>query len=238
MKFFRSIGRGFRKAGNAIANIFRKKKVHPRGQQGKGKVNNNVYEISESLRAEYLKNWLESTINSSHRKSVERIVDKILEKKKIYEEACELSGYDFFFMVTAHYRECGNDLNRQLLNGQRWTQRTTLVPKGLGPFQSFQDSCKKAFDLKPKMKNPRNISELLHALERHNGWGYRRRGIWSPYIWSYTTLYTTGYYTSDGNFSMKAVNRQSGCAAILKVLFDRLNYVVDKDGNIVKVVQD
>jgi lysozyme family protein len=43
----------------------------------------------------------------------------------------------------------------------------------------------------------------------------------SPYLWSGTTVYERGKYVADGRFSAIAVDKQIGCAAILKELHRR-----------------
>jgi hypothetical protein len=40
----------------------------------------------------------------------------------------------------------------------------------------------------------------------------------SPYLWSWTDLYTAGKYVADHVYSRSAVDKQPGCVAILKSL--------------------
>jgi lysozyme family protein len=71
------------------------------------------------------------------------------------------------------------------------------------------------------MLKPRNmptIISVLQHLERYNGLGYRNKGIYSPYLWSFTNHYIEGKYIADGVWSATAVSKQVGCAAILKEL--------------------
>ena len=44
------------------------------------------------------------------------------------------------------------------------------------------------------------------------------RKINSPYVWSFTTLYSRGKYVADGKFSASAVSQQCGAAATMKAM--------------------
>jgi lysozyme family protein len=48
--------------------------------------------------------------------------------------------------------------------------------------------------------------------------GYRRRGVPSPYLWSFSNLYTKGKFVADGHFDANAVSAQCGAAVMLKAL--------------------
>jgi lysozyme family protein len=56
----------------------------------------------------------------------------------------------------------------------------------------------------------------LDRTEGYNGWGYRNRGVPSPYNWSGTNIYDSGKFTSDGHYSPSAIDQQLGVCAILK----------------------
>ena len=57
---------------------------------------------------------------------------------------------------------------------------------------------------------------MLHWQEKYNGWGYFFRGIPSPYVWGATSNQRPGKYVSDGVWSSTTMDRQIGCAAMLK----------------------
>lgn len=211
-----------------IRNLFTPKRSGP-----KAKVVNKTYKIPNELRAEYLRNWNRAVINDHHRYRLERGMSKVMPNMDEYKEITEEIGCSLLALICSHYREASCNFDKQILNGQRWDMKTTIVPKREGPFKNFEESCIRAFAIKPKMEFPNNISDLLHFLERWNGWGYRRRGILSPYLWAGTNLYTKGYYTSDGVYSSRAVNKQLGCATLIKGIFDELGWEVDEKGFIV-----
>jgi lysozyme family protein len=59
---------------------------------------------------------------------------------------------------------------------------------------------------------------VLYVLEGYNGFGYRSKGIRSPYLWSFSNLYEKGKYVADHQFDPNAVSKQVGSAVLLKLL--------------------
>ena len=51
----------------------------------------------------------------------------------------------------------------------------------------------KGFDLDGDWSLPR----LLYRWEGYNGFGYRSRGVPTPYLWSFSTLYDKGRFVAD-----------------------------------------
>ena len=58
----------------------------------------------------------------------------------------------------------------------------------------------------------------LTLLEQYNGLGYFRMNRPSPYIWSGTDQYVSGKYVADGKYDPNAIDKQPGCAALLKAM--------------------
>ena len=67
-------------------------------------------------------------------------------------------------------------------------------------------------------KSWRRLGDTLQTIEAYNGTGYERRGVPSPYLWSWTTLYTRGKYVRDGRWDAFAVSQQCGAVPILRSL--------------------
>ena len=63
-----------------------------------------------------------------------------------------------------------------------------------------------------------SLPRMLHRLEAYNGFGYRRSGRSSPYLWSFSNLFTSGKFVADGRFDPKAKSQQCGAAVMLKLL--------------------
>src|SRR5262249_54559480 len=62
------------------------------------------------------------------------------------------------------------------------------------------------------------VSRMLWALEPYNGYGYRNKGLRSPYLWASTNHQQRGKYVRDRVFDPRVMDEQVGCAAQLKYL--------------------
>lgn len=132
------------------------------------------------------------------------------------------SNVPWELVAAFHMKEASGDFKKQILNGQPITQKTTWIPRGFGPWKTWEDSCVDAFRIKDLPKKW-TIENTLYFAERYNGLGYRtktRSAIvgFTPYLWSYTNHYKGGYFVSDGKFSNSAVAMGVGVAVILKEL--------------------
>jgi lysozyme family protein len=132
-------------------------------------------------------------------------------------------GFKWCLVAVIHEMECSQNFNRYLGNGQSFNQVTTIVPKGRGPFKTFDDGAVDALKLQGVDRvTDWSITSVLHFLEGYNGYGYSKfHSMASPYIWSGSQFYSVGKYTGDGNFDPKAVSQQIGVALLLKVIIDK-----------------
>ncbi len=66
------------------------------------------------------------------------------------------------------------------------------------------------------------LASLLYELERYNGLGYRLHHpeVRSPYLWSFSTHYSSGKYVTDGRWSHSARSAQCGAATLLRRLVE------------------
>lgn len=153
------------------------------------------------------------------------VVAKIQANKPRY-EAVVLSlfnGMPYWFVGIIHFMEGGGKFTRHLHNGDPLTAKTVNVPKGRplkgNPPYSWEES---AIDALTYMKYDKitdwGIQNCLDLFEMYNGGGYKRKGLPSPYLWSYTQFYTKGKYVKDGKYDPNAVSKQPGVAAIMKEL--------------------
>lgn len=128
------------------------------------------------------------------------------------------TGVPWFFIAVVHERESTQNWSRSLAQGDPWNQKSMHVPKGRGPFASFEDAAIDALKNCPPFaaKNTDwSVGGLLTMLEQYNGLGYCNRGIPSPYIWSGTDQYIKGKYIADGKFDPNVVDKQLGCAGLI-----------------------
>jgi len=160
--------------------------------------------------------YLYKTMEVRPSASIQRVVERIERNKPRYIVAGTLTGISWKVIAVIHEMEASGNFQNQLLNGENWESRTRKVPRGMGPWTSWEVSCMDAFSSR-KFKGL-NINQTLKELERYNGMGYVRRGINSPYLWGNTNHYKAGKYVSDGKYSPTAITRQIGAAALLKKL--------------------
>lgn len=128
-----------------------------------------------------------------------------------------------------HGRESSWNYKCHLHNGDSLMFKTAHVPKGripgLDPPYSFEASASDALYgyEKLELRNWIELGEVLQNIESFNGLGYQKNhpDIASPYLWSATNIYERGKYIEDGKFDSFAVDKQLGCAAILKRMQER-----------------
>ncbi len=158
----------------------------------------------------------------------------LVQKEKLYAPFERMTGIPWAMTAVIHSMECGNDPKGCLHNGQRiinTAKKTTIVPKGRGPFNKFKtteenwlDAAKDAVAIETKWHvSDWTIGTMLRQIERFNGTGYINgagKSEISPYLYARTNINDgRGKYTSDGKFDANAdSNGQVGAAAILKQL--------------------
>lgn len=150
--------------------------------------------------------------------------DKILANRARYEAVSKATGVPWDVIGVIHYRESSGDFKGVLHNGQKIIgtgKKTTIVPKGRGPFSTWEEAAIDALVNAPPhaAKNKDwSIAGTLDILERYNGLGYRNKGLPSPYLWAGTDQYVKGKYVADGKYDPEHVDKQLGVAPILMKL--------------------
>jgi len=156
---------------------------------------------------------------------VEEVVPRILQYQNRYASIAAQSTVPWYVIAVIHNMECGLDFTKHLHNGDSLKRRTVNVPAGrpkIGqpPF-TFEVSALDALEYDKLTEwNDWSIGGICYKLEGFNGWGYRARKINSPYLWSYSNLYTSGKYVADNKWSGTAVSSQCGAAVILRSMSD------------------
>ena len=155
--------------------------------------------------------------------TVHTITQRIINQQARYEAVSLSSHVPWWFIGIAHMLECSGRFDRHLHNGDNLQRKTTHVPAGRPltgrPPYTWESSAKDAVSMQG-LTRIRNwtIARSLYEFERYNGFGYRRRGIESPYLWSCSQHYAKGKYIADGQYSSTAVSKQVGAAVIIRRL--------------------
>lgn len=155
---------------------------------------------------------------------IEKQAAKIRANRARYQAVSAKTGVPWDVIAVIHYRESSGNFAGVLHNGQKIIgtgRKTTLVPKGRGPFSTWEEAAVDALmNCHPYAGKNKDwsLGNTLDLLERYNGLGYRNKGLPSPYLWAGTDQYVKGKYVADGKFDPNHVDKQLGVAALLIAL--------------------
>ena len=167
----------------------------------------------------YFWDEMNPTTDPNKQQELVRTCMKIEENRTRYEAVSRVTGVPWDLIAALHSRESSLDFHTCLHNGDPLDRPTTHVPAGRGPFATWELGADDALKYDGLAgRSGWTIPMMLQMAEKYNGTGYLRKGVMSPYIWSYTDQYHGGKYTSDGHYSASAYDDQIGVAAILKEL--------------------
>ncbi|GLH77480.1 hypothetical protein SSBR45G_23880 [Bradyrhizobium sp. SSBR45G] len=148
---------------------------------------------------------------------------RLVAAKARYQSIAKRTGVPWAIIAVIHERESSQSWSRSLAQGDPWDRVSIHVPAGRGPFDSWEDAAVDALvNCAPYAARWRDwsIGGALTLLEQYNGLGYARRGVPSPYVWAGTDQYRAGKYVRDGVYDPQAVDRQPGCAGLLKAMME------------------
>lgn len=178
------------------------------------------------------KHWssaIDAVIDSNRLSEVNRTCEIILANKHRYEAIEKILKIPWWFVAGLHYRESSLLFSGVLHNGERILgtgKKTKLVPKGRGPFETWEESAIDALEMKAYHKiTDWNLVDACYYAEKYNGMGYRKKVgdsgkvEFSPYVAAGTSLHDeTSKYVSDGRYDPSAKEKQLGVLAIWKGL--------------------
>lgn len=187
----------------------------------------------ELLRAEYfaLLGGMKITRNADIEATAKRLMENVNEGH--YKSVSDKTGIPQIWIAASFEREASSNFARSPAQGDRWDHVSVNVPRGRGPFMSWEEAALDAYHLNGLDKvGADNWSWPLACYygELFNGFGYRDyRGIRSPYLWGGTNLQQPGKYTSDGKYDSSVMDKQLGIVPIMMRLAQ-----MNKDLNIGK----
>lgn len=184
--------------------------------------------LSDFLAKEYFGFFDSCAIRPEWLAEIDKECDRISNpiRRSRYITVSNKVGVPWWWIGVVHARECSLSFRTHLHNGDPLTGRTVHVPSGrptygTPPFQ-WEFSAEDALRYKGLDQwDDWSVAGSLFRWESYNGFGYRRRGVHSPYLWSGSLFYEKGKYAADGKFDAELVDRQIGAAVLLRRMVDR-----------------
>jgi lysozyme family protein/peptidoglycan hydrolase-like protein with peptidoglycan-binding domain len=171
----------------------------------------------EDLRSDYADLWRRMEVLPDKVQAVNTIANRLMGFKSLYQQVSQATGVPWFVIAALHNRESDADFDTYLGNGEPLNRVTRLVPKGRGPFPSWEAGAIDALDLdRLNQVSDWSPERACYEIEKFNGFGYRAKHVNSPYLWSFSNNYHGGKYVADGVFNPSVVDRQCGAMPIIK----------------------
>lgn len=172
----------------------------------------------ESLTAANARRWGVARPLASRQAAFTATARRLVAARDKYQAVAGKTGVPWFAIAVIHEREASQRWDASIAQGDPWDHVSVHVPKGRGPFASWEAAAVDALTAcAPHAARWRDWSPggLMTLLEQYNGLGYANMGLPSPYVWSGTDQYRCGKYVADGRFDPQAVDQQLGCAGLV-----------------------
>lgn len=177
--------------------------------------------------AEEYANYFESaTLREERRPMAEWHLAQLRRARPRYEAVAERTGVPWFFVGATHGLEASFNFRGHLHNGDfPLSARTRQVPAGRPavwlPPSDWESSAVDAMRMMGFAgQSDWSLTRTLYRFEAYNGFGYRRLGVPTPYLWSFSSHYERGKFVADGRWNPAARSQQCGAAVMLKLLVD------------------
>jgi len=161
--------------------------------------------------------WTVSKIRPERLGAVNQHVNTIMNNKARYKAAEALCGVPWFVIGILHGLEADYNFHTILANGDPLGTPTHHEPRGLIA-HTWEEGVVISFTHEKYMHLTgwNLLSLILDRIEAYNGMGYRNiYHVPSPYLYSFTNVYTRGKYDTDEHFNPWSVSQQCGAVAIL-----------------------
>lgn len=178
----------------------------------------------EAIASEYAAWFALAEIRPEHQDSAAWHLTMMRQSQTRYAAVGKQVSVPWQFIAAVHGLEASFNFRAHLHNGDfPLSQRTRQVPPGRPkvwlPPSSWEASALDALRLMGFAgQSDWSLPHMLYRLEAYNGFGYRNSARASPYLWSFSNLYSKGKFVSDGHFDPTAKSQQCGAAVMLKVL--------------------
>lgn len=179
-----------------------------------------------SLQGEYARMFKSLELRSEYAEPADWHLTMIRKSRRRYENVGQSTGVPWHFIAVIHALESSFNFRAHLHNGDfPLTARTRQVPSGRPatwlPPADWESSARDALRLLGFTgQKDWSLERTLYRLETYNGLGYRKLGVPTPYLWSFSNHYERGKFVADGRWSATARSQQCGTAVMLKLLVD------------------
>jgi lysozyme family protein len=175
------------------------------------------------LKPEYENLWASCAIRQERSSAVAWYRNKLVANRPRYEEVAAESQAPWWFIGITHALEATFNFQGHLHNGDPLSRRTVNVPAGRpiqwNPPTDWVSSAIDAITVEGFAgQHDWSLARAIYRFEGFNGYAYHRKGINSPYLWSFSNQYTKGKYVRDGVYDANVVSAQCGAAVMLKAL--------------------
>ena len=175
----------------------------------------------DHLKLKNAERWQQMKIDPDCSPLLNRVAERVIDNKQRYLTVEEATTVPWFIVAVIHQREASGSWEANLAQGDPWNQVSKHVPRGQGPFNSWEAAAENALKRTPPFAaqwKDWGPGGALTLLELYNGLGYANRELPSPYVWASTNQYHKGKYVADGHFDPNAVDHQLGCAALIAAM--------------------
>ncbi len=178
------------------------------------------------LAEEYAAYFASASLRTQHSTSAAWHLTMMRQSRPRYERVGQRAGVPWHVIAAIHGLEASFNFHAHYHNGDfPLTSRTRQVPANRPPvWLPPSDWDSSAIDALRLLgftgASDWSLPRTLYRLEAYNGFGYRRIGRASPYLWSFSSHYERGKFVADGRFNASARSQQCGAAVMLKLLAD------------------
>jgi lysozyme family protein len=178
--------------------------------------------MTTSLEADNTERWHAMAILPHYAPLFAHVANELVANKARYLQTQVDTRVPWAIVAVIHEREASQSWHANLAQGDPWDRPSIHVPRGRGPFHSWEAAACDALLKCPPYTGQNDdwsIGRALVALEEYNGLGYEKyHHMASPYLWAGSNQYLQGKYVADGHFDPEAVDHQLGCAGLLRAM--------------------
>lgn len=210
------------RAGALLADLNETQHVVPDALKPDARLNRN--RDFGSLKQEYATLFASTEVRPEYARLCDWYRQALEQFRPRYEAVSRDTGVPWYFIGAVHGLEASFNFRAHLHNGDApLTQRTRQVPAGRPklwmPPSSWEASARDALTLMGFAgKDDWSLARTLYRFEAYNGFGYRKMGVPTPYLWAFSNHYDRGKFVADGKWSPQAKSQQCGAAVLIRIL--------------------